>query len=64
MLNANDTTSSDLLTVADVARKCKTSTRTVRRWIANGELTIHRLGGQIRITPADFDTFIKLRRSV
>jgi excisionase family DNA binding protein len=34
--------------------KCSVSVRTVRRWIANGELAVHRLGGRnVRISEHD-----------
>ena len=38
------------------------SGRTVRRWMSNGDLVGHRLGGQWRIDPKDLDTFLKIRR--
>ena len=53
---------SRLLTVKDVAEMCGVSLKTVRRWIASGELHVYRLGRQLRVSPADLATFLKLRR--
>ena len=36
-----------LLTPAEVARICRVSLRTARRWIADGEIKVHRL--QVKI---------------
>ena len=49
-------------TVDDVAETCRVSSRTVRRWIDNDDLVAHRIGRLIRISPADLDTFLKIRR--
>ena len=48
--------------IREVATHLGISEKTVRRWIANGDLSHHRLGRQIRITHADIQTFIKTRR--
>ena len=48
--------------VTETAKLLKVSPRTVRRWIEKGDLTIHRLGRQIRITDTDLVTFIRQRR--
>lgn len=48
----------DLLTVADVAKHCQVSHRTVRRWIAEGHLKVVRLGRLIRIRRSDFSKFL------
>ncbi len=45
-----------LLTIADVAHHCRVSQKTIRRWIASGELVAHRLGRQWRIAQNDLDT--------
>lgn len=42
-----------LLTVADVAAALKVSERAVRRWIADGDLPVVRLGRAVRIRPPD-----------
>ena len=46
-----------LLTVADVAWRCQVSQRTVRRWIANGDLKVTRIGRLIRIRKSDLENF-------
>ena len=51
-----------LYSVAETARLLKVNPRTVRRWIEKGDLTIHRLGRQIRITDSDLVTFLRQRR--
>jgi excisionase family DNA binding protein len=48
-----------LFSVADTAQRLGVSARTVRRWIDEGQLPIHRLGRQIRITEADLIAFIR-----
>ena len=53
---------SPLLTVQDVAAILAVSAKTVRRWIAAGELPVHRLGRSIRISDADLQLFIRVRR--
>ncbi len=50
------------LTIGEIAEICGCSTKQVRRWIARGDLVVHRLGRLIRIAPRDLDTFLKLRR--
>jgi excisionase family DNA binding protein len=47
-----------LLTVAETAERCRTSIRTVRRWIAVGRIPIHRLGRRILIAEADLAGFL------
>lgn len=44
-----------------VAETLDVSERTVRRWIANGDLVAHRVGG-IRIADVDLQSFLALRR--
>ena len=53
-----------LLSIADVARRCQVSKKTVRRWIDAGDLVAYRLGRQWRIDPADLRYFLKSRRSI
>jgi excisionase family DNA binding protein len=47
--------------VRAVAEALDVSDRTVRRWIANGDLVAHRLAG-IRIADVDLRSFLALRR--
>ena len=48
--------------VDDVAEQLGVSSKSVRRWIAAGELPVHRLGRQLRISEADLVAFIAQRR--
>ena len=51
-----------MLTVQDAADRLAVSSRTVRRWIDAGELPVHRLGGVIRISEADLESFVAAHR--
>jgi excisionase family DNA binding protein len=51
-------------TVAQVADLLAVSTRSVRRWIAHGELLAHKFGRQIRISEIDLRAFVEWRRAV
>ena len=51
-----------LLSIGDVADILQVSDKTIRRWIERGELPIHRLGRQIRISADDLATFVRARR--
>lgn len=48
--------------VKSIALMVDTSERTVRRWIASGELPSHKFGGVVRISDEDLQTFIKEKR--
>ena len=50
-------------TLDEVADRLQVSTRTLRRWIAAGELKAHRLGGVVRISGEDLRAFLALRRT-
>ena len=50
--------------IETVAEHLKVSTKTVRRWIAAGDLAVHRLGRQLRISDADLAAFLARNRSV
>jgi excisionase family DNA binding protein len=50
--------------IAEVAEQVAVSTRTVRRWIANGELVAHRFGRALRISEVDLNAFIRARCSI
>lgn len=52
----------DMLTVADVAGELSLSEKTIRRWIKNECLHIHRLGRVIRIAREDLTAFIGRHR--
>ena len=49
-------------TIAEIAESLDVSTRTVRRWIKSRALPAHHLGGIVRISEADFVTFLAVRR--
>lgn len=51
-----------LYSVWEVARILGVSTKSVRRWIASGDLVAHRFGRQIRISEPDLDSFVKVHR--
>ena len=53
-----------LRTVDQTAELFNTSTRTVRRLIASGELPVHRLGRSVRISDADIAAFLAATRSI
>lgn len=46
--------------IADFAGVCE---RTVRRWTKGGLLAAHRINGLVRISEADFRTFLAAHRS-
>ena len=48
--------------IPDVADQLEVSPKTVRRWVARGELHVHRLGRQLRVSEDDLLTFIAARR--
>ena len=45
-----------------VAEALDVSPRTVRRWIANGDLVAHRVGGVVRVAEGDLWAFLALHR--
>lgn len=46
------------LSIADVAERLDLSTKTIRRWIAAGELPVHRLGRQFRVSEDALELFL------
>jgi excisionase family DNA binding protein len=50
-------------TVAQVAELLAVSTRSVRRWIAGGELLAHKFGRQIRVSEIDLRDFVAGHRA-
>lgn len=49
-------------TIKVVAEALDVSPRTVRRWIANGDLVVHRAGGVVRIGEQDLGAFLAVHR--
>lgn len=53
----------ELLTPDEVGEICKVNTRTVNRWIREGDLLVRRFGPRIvRVEPDELDRFIGRRR--
>lgn len=50
------------LSVHEVHEQLGVSTKTVRRWIERGDLHVHRLGRQLRISEEDLITFVAQHR--
>jgi excisionase family DNA binding protein len=51
-------------TVAQISDLLSVSTRSVRRWIAAGELLAHRFRRQVRVAEIDLLTFLQRHRGV
>ena len=49
-------------TIPEVAEYVRVSTRTVRRWIGDGDLVVHRVGAVVRIAELDLRAFLSLYR--
>ena len=49
-------------TVEEIAECVDVCQRTVRRWIENGRLVAHRFNGVLRISEADFQSFLAAHR--
>jgi excisionase family DNA binding protein len=63
MKTAPPTTASiKFYTIEQIAESLDASTRSVRRWIANGLLITHRINGLVRISEADFQAFLAAHR--
>lgn len=48
--------------IAEVADALGVCTKTIDRWIKSGDLVAHKIGRQWRVSRADFENFLKLRR--
>jgi excisionase family DNA binding protein len=48
--------------ISSVAEALNVSTRTIRRWIANSDLAVHRIDGVVRIAEADLRSFLAVHR--
>lgn len=55
---------SSLLTIPDVAKRLKVAEITVRRWIKDREIVAYRLGRQWRISEADLEVYLRMRRGL
>jgi excisionase family DNA binding protein len=52
----------ELLPVAEVARLCGLSRKTIRAAIARGDLGAYKLAGRIRVAPADLAVWMEASR--
>jgi excisionase family DNA binding protein len=52
-----------MLSVDAVAERLGLSSKTVRRIIESGELTIHRIGRRVLIAEGDLDAFVNRHRA-
>ncbi|RYE07040.1 MAG: DNA-binding protein [Hyphomicrobiales bacterium] len=52
----------EMLTKAEVAQRLQVSIKTIERWMASGDLPVHRFGKSVRISTADFRAFLDKRR--
>jgi len=51
-----------LHTIKTVAEALDVSSRTVRRWIENGDLAVHRVDSVVRVAEDDLRAFLALHR--
>ncbi len=51
-----------MLSIKEVAEITGVATRTVSRWIAQGNLVVHRFGHVVRVAEADLRVFFALHR--
>jgi excisionase family DNA binding protein len=51
-----------LFTIKEIAECVAVSERTVRRWIEKGLLVAHRFNGLVRVSEADFQSFLLAHR--
>jgi excisionase family DNA binding protein len=51
-----------LHTIKAVAEALDVSSRTVRRWIENGDLAVHRVDSVVRVAEDDLRAFLALHR--
>lgn len=55
--------SEPLFTLQDLAVRWQVSLKSVRRIVVRGELKVHRIGHQVRISMEDLNAYEKLHRS-
>ncbi len=49
-------------TIGGIALQLNVSLRTVHRWVAERKLIVHRIGRSVRVSDADFKTFLAVHR--
>ena len=52
-----------LLTIEMIAKSSNVSSRTVRRWIDDGDLVAHHLGRLVRVSETDYQDFLRRKRT-
>ncbi len=52
----------EMLTKVEVAQRLQVSIKTIERWMASGDLPVHRFGKSVRISTADFRAFVDKTR--
>ena len=62
MKSENSKATAKLFTVEEIAECVGVCERTIRRWIENGVLVAHRFNGVVRISEADFRSFLAAHR--
>ncbi len=62
MTTNNSSGAKGFFSIADVADLLDVHPRTVRRWLGKKELIAHRFGRQLRISRADLEAFVRVRR--
>jgi excisionase family DNA binding protein len=62
MKSERSKSSAKFFTIREIAECVGSSERTVQRWIKNGLLIAHSLGGLVRISEGDFQAFLAARR--
>ena len=63
MMTTNTSRLPRLLSIKDVAKVLQVSTKTIRRWINDADLRVHRFGRQLRVSEEDLAAFVNKRRS-
>lgn len=53
-----------LMTIKQVAEALNVDPKTVRRLIKSGEIISHRIGGQHRISAADYERYLSRQRGI
>jgi excisionase family DNA binding protein len=53
----------ELFTIKQIAEQFGVNERTVRRWIASGDLVAIKLNGTVRVSEDDYRTFLALHRT-
>lgn len=48
----------EMLTKIEVSQRLQVSIKTIERWMASGDLPVHRFGKSVRILTADFRAFV------